>query len=69
LITYLNFKALCQQPAKLSVPEPSIKEPIINKAFTVGGMSLQVYDLLMTESGQRREIGIAHLIGLCLTKN
>jgi hypothetical protein len=51
LIAYLYFIALCQQLAALSVPEPSIREPISSKTLTVGAVPLLLYDLLTTERG------------------
>ncbi len=51
LIAYLYSLALCQQFATLSVPEPSIREPISSKTLTVGTVPLLLYDLLTTERG------------------
>jgi hypothetical protein len=51
IFAYLNFIAFCQQLAALSIPEPSIREPISSKTLTVGAVSLLLYDLLTAECG------------------
>jgi hypothetical protein len=51
LIAYLYFTILCQQLAALSVPEPSIREPISSKTLAIGAVPLLLYDLLTTERG------------------
>ncbi len=51
MITYINFIALSKQLAALSVPEPSIREPISSKTLAVVAVPLLLYDLLTTERG------------------
>jgi hypothetical protein len=51
LIAYLYIITLYQQLDALSIPEPSIREPISSKTLTVKAVPLLFYDLLTTERG------------------
>jgi hypothetical protein len=68
-IAHLNFIALCQQLAALSVPEPSVREPISSKTLSAGAVPLLIYDLLTTEREQYWEVGVANFSRLCFTRN